>query len=148
VKAGEHGQIVSRGQQQVGRLLLNDHGNPPSHVQRCADDVVTGDQRPSGSRSQQRRQDLEGRRLPCPVGSQQPEDRSGGNREAEAIDGKERRPAAARELLDEVVDFDGRWRHSRSSLAAGPSASARSINSELRRDRAEALAKAGTPAAN
>jgi hypothetical protein len=34
------------------------------------------------------------------------------------------------------------------SLAAGPPASARSINSELRRDRAEALAKAGTPAAN
>ena len=48
VKAGEHGQIVPRGQQQIGRLLLNDDRDPPPHVERCADHIETGDQRASG----------------------------------------------------------------------------------------------------
>ena len=75
VELGEHPQVLADRQQAISRrLAARDHVDPRAHPIRLARDVVARHARGSGRRRQERRQNLDERRLAGPVRPEQAED--------------------------------------------------------------------------
>jgi hypothetical protein len=95
-------KVVATGEQRVERRLLERDADHRAHLRAFLDDVVATDTCSSGRWRQQRRQDVDGGRLPGPVRAEEAVDLTRSDGDVDAVDG-------ARALLvlpNEPFDLD------------------------------------------
>ena len=91
VELAEHPELLADGQDPVARLLAaGDHVHDPADLLGLALDVEAEDPGGPLRRQEERRQDLDQRRLAGAVGAEQPEELAGLDREVDAVEGDDR----------------------------------------------------------
>ena len=94
VELAEHPELLADGQDAVARLLAaGDHVHDPADLLGLADDVEAEDPRRPLGRQEQRRQDLDQRRLAGAVRAEQAEELAGLDLEVDAVEGDDGRSA-------------------------------------------------------
>ena len=107
VELTEHPELFADGQDPVARLLAaGDHVHDPADLLRLVLDVEAEDPGRSACRQEQRRQDLDERRLAGAVGTEQPEELAGLDRQIDALEGDDRRRLDVVDATDSA-DVDG-----------------------------------------
>src|SRR5207249_1133078 len=84
VQLGVETKVLFRSEILVQRRVLEDEPDPAPHFELLGRDVEPRDRRRSGRRTQKRAQDVDRRRLPGTVRTEEPEDLAGGDVEADA----------------------------------------------------------------
>ena len=107
VELAEHPELLADGQDPVaGLLAAGDHVHDPADLLGLALDVEAEDVGGAGRRQQQRRQDLDERRLAGAVGSEQAEELAGLDLEIDPLEGDDRRRLDVVDAAD-AADVDG-----------------------------------------
>ena len=101
VQRGLEAQVVAAGEQRIERRLLQRGADRRSHLRPLLDDVEAGDPRRACRRWQQRRQHVDGRRLPGTVRAEKPVDLAGRDGQVDPVD-----RAHVLELPDEPLRLD------------------------------------------
>ena len=97
-------EVLAPGRVRIDGAVLADHPDEPAHAVRLAGHVDAQHVIAARVGARQGGQDLDRRRLPGPVGSEQAEDRPGLDRQADPVEGAH----ATRIRLDEIHGIDGR----------------------------------------